>query len=197
MELLQDLLSKKTLKSDLFPISKRRSSATVGIGAQLICYVENVWEEFVHWGSVSWSYKVCVVVMRLSVDLMYTAISGALSTFTFHAGCWNGAVFPAEVTSSIPEAILIRRVLAVTSKTRFFVFSSIEICSVDAAYFCCVIVVVLEQAAVSWTFLSALSIARAICLAWSKFNFFPPINVCGYGRPRHLQSTSPLTYPGE
>lgn len=32
--------------------------------------------------------------------------------------------------------------------------------------------VVLKQAAMLWTFLSALSITRAICLAWSKFNFF-------------------------
>ena len=46
-----------------------------------------------------------------------------------------------------------------------------------------------------WTFLSALSIARAICLAWLKFNFFPPINACKYGCPWHLQAESPLTYP--
>ena len=77
-----------------------------------------------------------------------------------------------------------------------FAFSSTGISSIDAAYIWLhVSVVVLEQAAMMWTCLSARSIARAICLAWSKFNLFSPINVCGFGRPQHLQPASSLTYP--
>ena len=140
-----------------------------------------------HWGSVSWSDRVCVVVMLISVDLMCPAISGALSTFPFQAGCWNVTSFLAEAASCIPEATIIRWVLAVKSKTCFFVFPRPEFPPSMRLIFGWVSVVVLEQAAMTRTFLSSFSITRAICLAWLKFNFFlQPINVCRYGRPRHL-----------
>ena len=79
-------------------------------------------EEFVHWGSVSWSNRVCVVVMLIFINLKCPAISGALSAFPFQAGYWKVASFLSEVVSYIPEVTIIRWVLAVTSKTVFRFF---------------------------------------------------------------------------
>ena len=162
-------------------VSDTASPVSISISAHLSLLPTNtirgsffLWdaEEFVHWGSVSWSNRVCVVVMLIPVNLMCPAIHSALSTFfLFQADCWNVANFLAEVASCIPEATIIWWVLAVTSKTWFSLFPQPEFPLSMQLMFGYVSVVVLEQAAMLWTFLSALSIARAIRLDWSKFNF--------------------------
>lgn len=82
------------------------------------------------------------------------------------------ASFLAEISGCFLGATIIWQMLAVTSKTWFPVFSPTRIPLSTWLMSGWVGAVVLEQAAVSWTFLSALSITRAIHLVWSKFNFF-------------------------
>ena len=140
---------------------------------------------FVHWGRVSWSNRVCVV-MLISVDLMCLAISGGLSTFPFQAGSWNVTSFLSEVASCIPEATIIW----------FFAFSPTGISYVDAAYIwlyecsgvgasCYVLNIFVS------TFHHQGNLSSLVKIQF----FFPSINVCGYGCLRYLQPASPLTYP--
>ena len=154
-------------------------------------------EEFVHWGSVSWSNRVHVIVTLISVNLMCPAISGAICTFPFKAGCWNGASFLAEVVSCIPEMTIIQWVLAITSKIWFFAFSSTGISSVNATYiWLCGCNGVGAGCYIMNIFVSTFHCQGYLSSLVEIQLFFLPMNICRYGHPWHLQPASPLTYPG-
>ena len=123
-------------------------------------------EEFVHWGSVSWSNRVCAVVMLISVDFMCPAISGALVPFFFLGGLLKCGQFSGRSRKLHPRSNYNPASACRHIKNMVFrFFSRPEFPLSMRLTFGCVSVVVLEYAAMSWILLSALSIVRAMRLA--------------------------------